>query len=75
MLLFAERGDERFEIIDDGGGVGVMVVRYVAGLSTHDYFQDDVPMGQRCAQAEWGLDSSAWRAAAPGEVPLWQKRA
>jgi hypothetical protein len=73
VLQFAERGDERFEIIDDGGGEGVLVLRYVAGRHTHDYFQLDVPMGQRCAHAEWGLDLSAWRPAEPGEPPLWQR--
>jgi hypothetical protein len=74
VLLVAERGNERFEIIDDGAGDGVFVFRYVDGKNTHDYFQLDVPMGQRCARDEWGLDPSAWRAAGPDEVPLWQRQ-
>jgi len=75
VLLVAERGDERFEIVDDGGGEGVLVFRYLAGRNTHDYFQLDVPMGQRCAEAEWGLALSARRPAKPIERPLWQRHA
>jgi hypothetical protein len=75
VLLIAERGDERFEIVDDGGGAGLLVFRYASGHNTHDYLQDDVPMCQRCAEAEWGLAPSAWRVAEPGERPLWQRQA
>ena len=75
VLFVAERGDERFEIVDDGGGVGLLVLRYFAGRNTHDYLQLDVPMCQRCAQTQWGLEPSGWRPAAPGEAPLWQRRA
>lgn len=75
VLLIAERGAERFEIVDDGGGSGLLVLRYESGHNTHDYFQDDIPMCQRCAEAEWGLHPSAWRVAEPGERPLWQRRA
>ncbi|MBA4063829.1 MAG: hypothetical protein C0501_08980 [Isosphaera sp.] len=75
MLLVAERGDERFEIVDDGGGEGVLVYRYAAGRNTHDYLQPDLPTGLLCAEDEWGVDPSAWRPAEPGELPLWQRRA
>ena len=74
ILLVARRGAEYFEIIDGGFG-GVLIFRYVAGENTHDYYQSDVPMAQRCAEAEWGIELSAWQPAAPGETPVWQSRA
>jgi hypothetical protein len=74
VVLVAERGDERFEILDDGGGVGLYVFRYVAGQLTHDYFQLDLPMAQQCAQHQWGLVPTAWRTPEPGELPLWKRR-
>lgn len=73
VLLAAKRGDERFEIVDDDGGAGLLVLRYVAGRNTHDYLQLDVLMCQRCAQTQWGLEPSEWRPAAPGETPQWQR--
>lgn len=67
LRLVAERGSERFEIIE-GCGEGFYVLRYVDGQSTHDYLQDDVPMARRCAEEEWSVPSSAWREALPGET-------
>jgi hypothetical protein len=71
LQLVAERGEERFEIIG-GAGPGCFVYRYFQGRNTHDYWQDDLPMAQRCAESEWGVPSTAWRRPMPGEVPLWQ---
>ena len=73
LLFVAERGVERFEIIEGECGEGFYVVRYSQGLSTHDYLQNDVPMAHRCAEDEWGLPASAWRAALPDELPLWRQ--
>ncbi len=70
LLLVADRPPERFEIVDDGGGDGVLVFRYVGGANTHDYFQSDVLMAQRCAEQEWGVPASLWRAPQSGESPL-----
>jgi hypothetical protein len=73
LRFIAERGNERFEIIE-GCGEGFYVFRYVDGQNTHDYLQDDVPMAHRCAEEEWGLAPSAWRGAFTGELPLWQQQ-
>lgn len=72
LLFVAERGVERFELLVDGGP-GVYVLRYADGRSTHDYWQDDIPMGYRCAEVEWQVSPSVWRAALPGETPLWRQ--
>jgi hypothetical protein len=56
--------------VDDGEGEGVLVFRYLAGRNTHDYFQDDIAMAQRCAEQEWGVPASAWRLPNPGESSL-----
>lgn len=74
LRFVAERGDERFEIIE-GRGEGFYVFRYLDGRNTHDYLQDDIPMAHRCADHQWGLPATAWREAAPGELPLWQRKA
>lgn len=68
LLLVADRPPERFEIVDDGGG-GVLVFRYVSGANTHDYYQLDVPMAQRCAADLWGVQASLWRMPRPEELP------
>jgi hypothetical protein len=73
LRFVAERGDERFEIVE-GRGEGFYVYRYLNGQSTHDYLQADVAMARLCAEEEWGLSPSAWREASPGETPLWEKR-
>lgn len=73
LLFFAERHGERFEIVDDGGGVGFLVLRYLEGLNTHDYLQDDLSLARECAEEEWGLSPSAWQVAQPGELPLWER--
>ena len=72
LLFVAERGAERFEIID-GGEVGYYVFRYLNGRSTHDYLQDDIPMAHRLAEKEWGLPPLAWHPAQPSELPLYKK--
>src|SRR5689334_20203529 len=72
LRFVAERGSERFEIIE-GNGEGFYVFRYLQGQQTHDYLQNDVPMAYRCAEHQWELPPSAWRPALPGERPLWQK--
>jgi hypothetical protein len=72
MHYIAERGPERFEIVE-GGGEGFYVYRYQDGLCTHDYLQDDIAMAYECAEDEFGLNRSAWRAALPGEIPLMEK--
>jgi hypothetical protein len=72
LRFVAERGDERFEIIE-GRGEGFYVVRYINGQSTHDYLQSEVEIAFGCAEANWGLPESAWREALPGELPLWEQ--
>jgi hypothetical protein len=72
LRLVAERDNERFEIIE-GRGEGFYVVRYVAGISTHDYLQDTVANARACAEENWGVSLSAWRPAFGGELPLWQQ--
>lgn len=67
-----ERACERFEITEVCGE-GCYVFRYVDAENTHDFLQDDVPMAQRCALDEWGVETSKWREAFPGELPLWQQ--
>jgi hypothetical protein len=74
LLFVAERGEERFEVVADGGE-GVYVLRYFGGQSTHDYLQNDIPMAYGCAEDEWGVMPADWRPALPGETPLWKKRA
>jgi hypothetical protein len=73
LRFVAERGDERFEIIE-GRGEGFYVVRYVNSKSTHDYLQSDVRMAFACAQGNWGVPESAWRKALPGELALWEQQ-
>jgi hypothetical protein len=73
LRFVAERGNERFEIIE-GRGEGFYVVRYVNDESTHDYLQSDLQMAFRCAEHYWGVSKSAWREALPGELPLWEQR-
>jgi hypothetical protein len=73
LRFVAERGAERFEIIEGGCGEGFYVVRYVSGDSTHDYLQDDVAMAKGCAQDQWGLELSAWREPRLNESLLWQQ--
>jgi hypothetical protein len=73
LRFVAERGNERFEIIE-GRGEGFYVVRYVDGESTHDYLANDVPVAYRCAEDNWEVSPSAWREALPGELPLWQQK-
>jgi hypothetical protein len=68
LLYVAERGPERFEIVD-GGEVGVYIFRYLNGFSTHDYLQDDIEKAQICAADEFGLPPSAWRPARPAAEP------
>ena len=75
LRFVAKRGAERFEIIEGECGEGFYVLRYFQGQNTHDYLQNDIPMAHRCAEGEWGLPPSAWRAALPGELPLWQQPA
>ena len=69
LVLIGHRPPERFEIVDDGGG-GVLVYRYVAGAWTHDYYQLDVAMAQRCAADLWGVAVSQWPEPQPGDMPL-----
>ena len=73
LRVVAERGDERFEIIE-GIGEGFYVFRYLNSQNTHDYLQNDVPMAHRCAEQQWGVSPAAWREALPGELPLWQQK-
>lgn len=72
LRFVAERGNERFEIIE-GQGEGYYVFRYILGQNTHDYLQDDLSMAYRCAEEEWGVSPVAWRKALPGEFPLSQQ--
>ncbi len=74
LRFVAERSAERFEIIE-GMGEGFYVLRYIDGLSTHDYLQNDILMAQGCAEDQWGLPAAAWRTALPGELPWWQRHA
>jgi hypothetical protein len=74
LRFVAERANERFEIIEGDSGEGFYVVRYVDGTSTHDYLQDVIAMAHRCAKSQWGLESSSWREAMPGELPLGQQQ-
>lgn len=75
LRFVAERGAERFEIVEGECGEGFYVLRYSQGQSTHDYLQNDLSMAHRCAEHEWGLPPAAWRAAFPDERPLWQRSA
>jgi hypothetical protein len=74
LRFIAERGPERFEIVE-GGGEGYYVLRYLDGRSTHDYLQDDIPMAYRCAEHQWGVPLAAWRPALADELPLWRQNA
>lgn len=68
LLLVADRGCERYEIVDDGDG-GVTIFRYLGGQHTHDYWQHDVAMAKRCAEANWCVTGEMWRPPRPNEVP------
>lgn len=70
LRLVAERGNERFEIIE-GHGEGSYVCRSVDGLSTHDYLAPTIEGAKRTANVEWRLSESAWNAPQDGEFPLW----
>ena len=59
MRMIAERGDERFEIVE--ASEGFYVFRYENGQNTHDFLQDDMPMAIRCALDEWAVPSELWR--------------
>jgi hypothetical protein len=72
LLFVAERGNERFEIIE-GRGEGFYVCRYVDGVSTHDYLQPSIELARETADDEWRVKESAWRPANDGEIPLWQQ--
>jgi hypothetical protein len=69
LRFVAERDNERFEIIHGAHGEGLYVYRYVDGVSTYDYLQDNLPMAYLCAQEEWGVPPSAWREAYKDELP------
>ncbi|HEY1380357.1 MAG TPA: hypothetical protein VGF55_26380 [Gemmataceae bacterium] len=72
LRFVAERGNERFEIIE-GSGEGFYVVRYVGNQSTHDYLQDTVLAAQGTAEEFWQVPATAWRVARDGEMPLWKQ--
>ena len=72
LRFVAERENERFEIIE-GRGEGFYVCRYVDNVSTHDYLQPTVALARECADSEWRVRESAWRAAFDGEIPLWKQ--
>jgi hypothetical protein len=71
LRFVAERGNERFEIIE-GSGEGFYVVRYVGGQDTHDYLQDTVVAALGTAEEYWQVHPTAWREAREGELPLWR---
>jgi hypothetical protein len=73
LQFVAERAGERFEIIE-GRGEGYYVLRYIDGRNTHDYLAPSVSGARLTAESEWGLSPAAWRAASPGELPLWQQQ-
>ena len=72
LRFVAERGRERFEIIE-GRGEGLYVLRYLDGLNTHDYLASDLSGAYLTAEGEWGVLTSAWRSALPDELPLWRQ--
>ncbi len=74
LLFVAERGAERFEIIEDLPEVGFYVFRYLNGQNTHDYLQDNLPTACLCAENEWGVKPTDWHAAGSGELPLYAGR-
>ena len=69
LRFVAERGKERFEIIESSED-GFYVFRFVDGVSTHDYLQDDLETARICAEEEFGVSALAWREALPGELPF-----
>jgi hypothetical protein len=62
MRLVAERGVERFEIIE-GTSEGFYVLRFSDGQNTHDYLQDTIALAKLCAKEEWNVELAAWREA------------
>jgi hypothetical protein len=75
MLRFvAERGNERFEIIEGDWAEGFYILRYVGAVNTHDYLGPTIAGVQGTAEHEWGVAPSAWRNSLPDELPvLWQQ--
>jgi hypothetical protein len=69
LLLVAERGAERFEIIVGCRGEGFYVYRYVDGVDTHDYLAQTVVGAQACAKELWSVSESAWYTAADEGTP------
>jgi hypothetical protein len=67
LRYIAERGRERFEIVE-GCGEGFYVVRYVGGVSTHDYLQPTALIAKQCAEKLWGVSPSTWREPIAGET-------
>ena len=61
LVLIADRGHERFEIVEDKPEVGFYIWRYdlAEGRSTHDYLQDDLDIAKECALAEFGVSPEA----------------
>ncbi len=71
LVLIADRGHERFEIVKDPA-VGFYVWRFdvPAGISTHDHLQDDLDRAKQCALDEFGVALDAWRVPGPADVVI-----
>jgi hypothetical protein len=72
VRLVAERGAERFEIVE-GAGEGFYVYRWVGERSTHDYLQSSVEIAKDCALAEWGVPRESWHPPYPGEQSKFEQ--
>jgi hypothetical protein len=67
LLLVAERGNERLEIIEGRGGEGFYIYRFVDGESMNDYFGPTIDGLRETAYVEWQVHDSTWRLPYAGE--------
>ena len=72
LVLIADRGFERFEIVEDKPEVGFYIWRYdlAKGRSTHDYLQNDLDIAKECALEEFGIPPEAWRVPDPDDAVI-----
>ncbi len=61
-----------FEIVEGSAGEGFYVLRYENGSCTHDYLQNDIEMGKRCALHQFRVPMSAWQSGSQGQRPMFE---
>ena len=74
LQFIALRRAERFEIVREEGGIAYFLFRYENGRNTHDHFQPDLAMCQRCGKDLYGIMESDWVTPSPFELAAWNSR-